>query len=628
MLKSIEKYFPYKSWRRFQKEIAENVYNGLYTGSVVLIEAPTGIGKTASVLAASLAYAEETGKKILYLVRTKSEAQAPIREFKKLIKKSIDIRYIVIRSRLDMCCIVESKKLPYEEFIEECRYLRSYGKCQYYINTQKISEDELLTKLTDLIPEYTFKKFIEYSCSCNLCPYEFAKKILNNVDVIILTYHYVFNLNLPESLNIDLNNSILIIDEAHNLPNVIIDINSFSISESTIKSSISDIKKYVENTELRNKALQILKNMLNYLKKFKERYGVDKLERSFTQIDINDVSMLFENIHVIKDAYFEVISKKRSQGVAIPYTALSKILDFHRKLTTSHTGYAIFLTCKEGILSITCKYLDPAIISSKIFSKAFGVVLMSGTLPPTNYVKSILGIERMIHEYRISFKHYIPEENIQCSIYTEVTTRYVERSEEMFEKIAQSLSKLYKGVKINRVILSIFPSYTVLKSVRKYLDPDIDYLMELSTTDIDQVLEELRCRKKKLLMVVAGGKLMEGVEFKIDNENLLGIVAIVGIPYPEPNDFLNLYMDIITSRIGSREFAWELTYLWNAVIKIKQAIGRAFRSENDKAYVLLMDRRFCEGKVYQMIKDYLGDVKIISDINRIINDVNSFFHFD
>ena len=129
-------------------------------------------------------------------------------------------------------------------------------------------------------------------------------------------------------------------------------------------------------------------------------------------------------------------------------------------------------------------------------------------------------------------------------------------------------------------------------------------------------------------MVVAGGKLMEGVEFKIDNENLLGIVAIVGIPYPEPNDFLNLYMDIIASRIGSREFAWELTYLWNAIIKIKQAIGRAFRSENDKAYVLLMDRRFCEGKVYQMIKDYLGDVKISNDINKIINDINSFFHFD
>lgn len=110
---------------------------------------------------------------------------------------------------------------------------------------------------------------------------------------------------------------------------------------------------------------------------------------------------------------------------------------------------------------------------------------MSGTLPPRDYVTSMLGINRDIVEYRIGFRDYVKPENYNVLIYDGVTTRYAERDEEEYERIANILSRIYQTYTLDKAILSIFPSYTVLKSVRKYLSPGVKYVMELGNTSIE-----------------------------------------------------------------------------------------------------------------------------------------------
>ncbi len=618
----LRKYFPYSAWRKFQREIAETVYDGLVDKDVVLIEAPTGIGKTSAALAGALAYAEETDTKLVYLVRTKSEAQAPIRELIKLRRRGIYIPFIVLRSRLDMCCLIESKRTSYDEFLEECRYLRAHGKCQYYIASQRADVDEIYSKLMDM--EFSFREFISKMCIDGLCPYEIAKRLIHEARVIIMTYHYIFSLNLADTVDIDLSKCVLLIDEAHNLPHIITDANSFYLSELTIKASINEIKKYIENEERRNLALHTLKSMLSFLKKLKEERSLDELERSYIQVDPSDVLSLFENVDLLREAYIEIIGRKRASGVALPTSPLSKILEFHRRLIKLGSNFTTFVTCTEGVLQLVCKCLDPAIVSSRIFSQVDGCVLMSGTMPPTDYVKTMLGIERGIRELRIPFRKYVSKENIRVVVYTGVTTRYVERSEQMYEKIGMLLSEIYRAFKLNKALLAVFPSYTVLKSIRKYLDHDVKYIMELSSTSVESVIEKLQEDRHQLIMAVAGGKLMEGVEFKINNENVLGMVIIVGVPYPEPNDYLNMFMSIVSMRVKSMDYAWELTYLWTALVKIKQAIGRAIRSEHDRAYILLMDRRFLDHRIRKVMEDYLGELKVVNSDEELIRDIENY----
>ncbi len=96
-----------------------------------------------------MAYAEESGVKVLFLIRTKNEAQAPIRELRRLRDKGVDVDFTIIRNRPDMCCMVSTRKLPYEEFLEECRLLRSSGECPYYSNIRRINLNDLMLHIMD-----------------------------------------------------------------------------------------------------------------------------------------------------------------------------------------------------------------------------------------------------------------------------------------------------------------------------------------------------------------------------------------------------------------------------------------------------------------------------------------------
>jgi DNA excision repair protein ERCC-2 len=217
---SLRRYFPYGGARRWQWEIAEFIYDSLASGKVALVEAPTGVGKTASALAASLAFSEEVDSKVLFLVRTRNEAQAPLRELRRLREMGVVVDFSLIRSRPDMCCVGESRRLPYEEFLEECRYLRNTSQCQYYMNAKRVRARDAVDKLLD-IDVASATEYTKSLCAMGLCPYEVSRDFLREARVGIMTYYYLFALDRPESLDLDLGEAVLIIDEAHGLPDSI-----------------------------------------------------------------------------------------------------------------------------------------------------------------------------------------------------------------------------------------------------------------------------------------------------------------------------------------------------------------------------------------------------------------------
>mgnify|MGYP001772926033 CR=1 FL=1 len=612
----IRRYFPYDAFRRYQWEIAKAIYDALSSGRVALIEAPTGVGKTASALAASLAYSEESGTRILFLVRTKNEAQAPIRELRRLRDKGVDVGYAVIRNRPDMCCMVSTRRLPYEEFLEECRLLKSSDECPYYAGMRRIDVDNVMMNVMDRAGN--INEYVSSLCSLGVCPYEVSKDYLDRARVGIMTYYYVFSINKPETVNIDIKNSVLVIDEAHNLPGAISSLNTVNLSLTSIIASMAEVKRFIDDGELRNRALRMLRGLQSYMVKL----GKVLEEENMVSLELGDVLQFFEDFQVISEAYYEIIKRKRSAGVPIPYTPLSRILDFHKAILNKVSGFGMFLTRDEQGFSLVYKCIDPSIIGSPVLNNANGVILMSGTLPPRDYVIGMLGINRGVLEHRIGFRNYIRPENYGVFVYDGVTTRYVERDEEEYAKIANILNRIYQAFTLDKAILSIFPSYVVLKAVRKYLSPGVKYIMELGNTSIDDLIRELRNDRRRLIMAVAGGKLVEGVEYRLGTENLLGLIIIVGVPYPEPNDYLDSVMEILAARLNDRKLAWELTYQWPAIVRIKQAVGRSFRSETDRALVVLMDRRFRENRLAKVFEDYFGKYVVVNDeelINKIMH---------
>lgn len=72
------------------------------------------------------------------------------------------------------------------------------------------------------------------------CPYFASKDIVSDADIIFMPYNYLFDPQIRRHTKIDLKNTIIIIDEAHNLGKMCEDSASTSISIAKIRIAIRD----------------------------------------------------------------------------------------------------------------------------------------------------------------------------------------------------------------------------------------------------------------------------------------------------------------------------------------------------------------------------------------------------
>ena len=63
------------------------------------------------------------------------------------------------------------------------------------------------------------------------CPYYLERERAGEADIIFMPYNYLVDENLRKTFQIDFKNSIMIIDEAHNIREVAEDVSTFEMSE-------------------------------------------------------------------------------------------------------------------------------------------------------------------------------------------------------------------------------------------------------------------------------------------------------------------------------------------------------------------------------------------------------------
>ena len=68
----------------------------------------------------------------------------------------------------------------------------------------------------------------------SVCPYYLTKNLASKADVIFMPYNYLIDEKIWENFEIDYSNSVIIIDEAHNIAGCCEDVASKTISESIL----------------------------------------------------------------------------------------------------------------------------------------------------------------------------------------------------------------------------------------------------------------------------------------------------------------------------------------------------------------------------------------------------------
>ena len=230
-------YFPYE-YRPGQKELVSFIDCTVRDRRCAVIEAGTGTGKTITSLCGALGYAKDHDMKVVYLTRTKSQQKQVIRESAAI---GNGILCVAVQGRSAAACPLmradpDLASGNAEEISKLCSvYKRKSGgvcHCKFYSGIEEADVGHWVEVIRQQHPDP--EDFALMCEDAGLCPYELMKLILPYADVIAVPYPFVF---MPmvldrfvEWMGVPLSRTILIVDEAHNLPDYLRDVQTFEYS--------------------------------------------------------------------------------------------------------------------------------------------------------------------------------------------------------------------------------------------------------------------------------------------------------------------------------------------------------------------------------------------------------------
>ena len=526
--------------RDWQKHLKDKVIQHVKEGFLIALNSPTGSGKTLFSLLVGLS----VKGKVLFVVRTHNEYFPIYRDLKKL-NPSIKFSFVVGKPS---ACPFVSKDVDSEDI--NCKYCEIRSAIEVEIDKSP------LEKLEELKREALEKGF---------CPYYSLLETSKEADVIAITYPYFFIEKYRSLLDIDFSEYFIVIDEAHNIDRVS-EIEERILSDFILSMAIKQSK----SKEVKD-ILEKLREQIKGLVYPDEKYI--KLEKIPT--------LTSEELSILADEY-EELKKENIKLKKISRIYLGSVLRFYAAYST---GLFIPFSFSNKIV---LKTLELSQYYSILNDENLSIMLMSGTLPPKEYLEKFLGITRKI--LYIDVEKETKKKltgSYQCRIAIDVTSKYDLRSDIMWKKYASYLLKVYYQAKNH--VLAVFPSYEIMRKVMELVN--VNKIVEDEKTSIDEIIKTVMERKEKTIIAgVARGKITEGVELTQDGKSLISDVVLVGVPYPPEDDYVLMLSQKIADKIGGNYKDFLITI--PALIAVKQAIGRAIRSVNDHAEVWLLDKRY------------------------------------
>ena len=599
-----------------------------------LAAAPTGIGKTAASIAAALEIAMESSTKphILFLTGRQSQHKIVIDTVRKINSRlgsnHRDIKVVDIIGRESMCEVVDLQT----------------GRCLCESGSSESARPRLKEDVRNFIlqaPRHVFE-IVEKAKTFGVCAWQTCRSAVKDSDILVCDYNHVFAEQVRENslpaMGISLQNSIIIVDEAHNLPDRIRMSMERVVTPIIVRNAAMELEEFMgslENIAMRNTThsptklledvswcFEIIKllriNMVNYFKTLHDKISDDEE----LLIKIDDFTDL---IHSACDEYEGVsgqltlqqkVDSTRQTPIQNRLERLSQTLsqvtveaeddedsnepDAHRiayiidtVVNFGHTSALCMVFSpkgKEG--KITTHLLDPGVLSGPLFSRTAGSILMSGTLYPPSMYADILALPKNLTS-KTSYVSPFAGERRPVLIARDVTTKYNQRSPDMWAKIRAHIQALIDGSEDHIAVFC--PSYKLMDEIMGDAFfrgvTKITESRDWSKDDIDRVVAKLknerRIGNRVLLCGVFGARLSEGIDY---DDGVLGSVVCIGIPNPPPSVLSDSLKEYIADKFG-RQNAWRYTVTQPAINAILQAMGRPIRSVDDRALILLLDNR-------------------------------------
>ncbi len=580
--------FPFEQKREKQGELIENIEQTIVDSSSIIAHAPTGLGKTAAAVTPALEHVKENGGKVFFLTPRHSQHEIALEAVRKINDRHEEnIVSVDLIGRSHLCdadsVTTEGPKCP--------RHSETF-------ENGKLSS-KTLSKIKELKDQNLRAEQVKMRCK-EVCAYTVSLHMCKEADIIIADYFHIFHPSIREVIleqaQTDLEDCILVVDEAHNLPSRTRSLYSYTISVPLIERAMTETEKFGYYPEQEN--LEQLKNEINRLAR--DKLGLKDDEAEITESDLKDP---IDNFHSFEELIIdlEAVGEEVMEEEEKSYCAkLAESLDgwkgpdkgFFRSIEKNRSG-------SDRTLRVKYSCLDPSISTSRPLNDSKASVLMSATLKPQEMYADLLGLDRYT---TTEFGSPFPRKNrIELAVNT-VTTRYKERDEAMIQKYAWYIAKSLEDIDGNAAVF--MPSYHLLHQIKENLEPRTDrkILSEDRTMNKKQkqrLLEDYQNKSNEglLLMGVASGSFGEGVDYPGE---MMKAVFIVGLPLRRPSLQTEALVDYLDDKFGK---GWQYGYTYPAINTATQAAGRCIRSKTDTGIIVYMDKRYTWSKYKKLLEN-------------------------
>lgn len=579
----MEVYFRHPSIRKHQDALIQNANEAIEERKLLLANAPVGLGKTDAVLAPAITYALKHGKTVFFLTPKISQHRIALSVVRGMREKyGLDLRAVDLIGRRYACVDPVLSDLDHESFYQSCERRRKKEECLFYGNSKgygKVGEakaDVLFKKISEKAgPCPSHEELVALGKECEACPYEWLIRLASSADVIIADYFHLMHPQIRDLLLMKIKkkfeNSIVIIDEAHNLAKRVRD---------QLSSSTNNF--YLGKLDKETRALGLKTNLEGAFVKWAKGELGEAREKLVSRDGFYSILEKLEGkpeelIDMFSELGFQFVERTGRKSHALRF---AKFLERWNEKDRPETVRILRKTMRGYVLSK--KFLDPSVSTSKL-NETHASILMSGTLLPLEMHRDVLGLDPARCILR-SYPSPFPEKNRMNILLEGFTTRYSKRSTDEYLRMARMIDRIAAETPGGAAVF--FPSYNVLQGVVPLMRSERMLVQKekMRPSEVGAMLKDFA--KGGVLCGVQGGSLAEGIDL-CNGE--IKCAVVVGVALEEMSMEVDALIDYYDEKFGR---GWDYGYLYPGVIRAVQAAGRAIRKDEDRAVVVYMDERF------------------------------------
>lgn len=546
-----EQEFPFDSVSENQLRVARRAYKSVRDREDMMLEAPTGTGKTVATLYPCVkAMGEDLIDRVIFATARTTGKRTAIDTMQALQEQNENLTTVALIAKERICLTPGATCAP-----DHCEYAKGH-----YDRIAHARQDLLARKTIDQADTVLVAR------AHKVCPYELAMDVAEWADVVIGDYSYVFDpliaLNRLQSRHF--RRVSLLVDEAHRLGERVVDMLSVGLREKSL-IEVVEARESMAIENLVRRLIELLNNIALECLGNKTEAVASSVPEEFWGIasDLQE-ELLDIDLDTTASALFDCLS------------VMTRILNAKDRF--SGEDYCWIVGNENGFITLSLRCLSPGTWIRSVVKEFRSSIRFSGTLSPPEVFAESHGLDGTFQ------RSLVEPDNKRYGVMVvpDISTYWKDRPNSV-----QSLASVVRIARESHESnwLVAFPSFEYLGLVYQGMedDPSIrNQDFDMSNEDRADFISWISTGSRRAAFVTMGGVFTESVDF--DSDALAGVI-VVG-PATPPS---SLEREMIRD---SSELGYELAYRQPGLTRVVQAAGRVVRHLNDRGVVLLIDPRF------------------------------------